>query len=158
MRLGSDQIVACPSCGGLAKYKTLLSGNDIGARVWTDGRQHLPMFPRPPRVVKCRHCRNIYWLSDARHIGQVEPSGEQLLAAPQEWRSAENVQEPDERDYYQAIRANLALNPDEERSLRILAWWRATMRSEMPALFRLQHREMLRSGRKIFERLSVLPD
>src|SRR5678815_5781149 len=116
MRLGSDQIVACPSCGGLAKYKTLLSGNDIGARVWTDGRQHLPMFPRPPRVVKCRHCRNIYWLSDARHIGQVESSGEQLLAAPQEWRSAENVQEPDERDYYEAIRANLALNPDEERT------------------------------------------
>jgi hypothetical protein len=51
--------------------------------------------------------------------------GGAVAGSPQEWRSAENVQEPDERDYYEAIRANLALNPDEERSLRILAWWRS---------------------------------
>ena len=39
---GPDQIVACPKCNGLAKYRTLLSGNTFGARVWTDGKQDAP--------------------------------------------------------------------------------------------------------------------
>jgi hypothetical protein len=33
-----DQIVACRNCPGLEKYGTLVSGNTLGARVWTDGR------------------------------------------------------------------------------------------------------------------------
>jgi len=29
---GSDKIIACPNCKGLALHKTYLSGNTIGAR------------------------------------------------------------------------------------------------------------------------------
>lgn len=36
MMPGPDQIVACPRCGALAKYTTFLSGNTIGALLWTD--------------------------------------------------------------------------------------------------------------------------
>jgi hypothetical protein len=125
MKPGPDRIVACPSCEGLAKYRTLLSGNTFGARVWTDGRQRAPMLPQPPKVVRCSHCSSLYWLSEARNVGQVEPTRGALLAASPEWRSAVYVQEPEELDYYQGIRANLARNPDQERTLRILAWWRS---------------------------------
>jgi hypothetical protein len=83
------------------------------------------MLPHTPKVVRCSHCSSVYWLSEARNVGYVEPSTQGLLAAPLEWRSAEYVQEPEERAYYQAIRANLARNPDQERTLRILAWRRS---------------------------------
>ena len=45
---GPYQIIACPQCKGLAKYMTLMSGNTIGARVWTDGKRS----PRCCRVLQ----------------------------------------------------------------------------------------------------------
>lgn len=122
---GPNQIVACPSCGALAKYGTLASGNTFGARIWTDGRRHYPMLPRAPAVVKCRHCNIVHWLSEARKVGRVELWGKELQAVPSAWRSAENVQEPDEFQYYEALRAGLARTREQERNLRIFAWWRA---------------------------------
>src|SRR5262245_33227662 len=100
MRLGPDQIVACPSCEGLAKYLTLESGNTFGSRVWTDGRQHSPMLPQPPAVVRCRHCNSVHWLSEARKVGEVALSGNESQAVPSQWRDAEYVQEPEELEYY----------------------------------------------------------
>jgi hypothetical protein len=37
---GPDQIVACPNGQGLEKYRTLVSGNTFGARVWTGGSRN----------------------------------------------------------------------------------------------------------------------
>ena len=71
MKLGPNQIVACPHCGALAHYRTLVSGNTIGAVVWTDGRQCAVMMKTPPAVVKCHACATCYWLADAREIGTV---------------------------------------------------------------------------------------
>lgn len=39
-------------------------------------------------------------------------------------RQREYVQEPEELEYYEAIRAGLARTPEQERNLRIFAWWR----------------------------------
>src|SRR6516225_8217222 len=125
MKPGPDQIVACPSCEGLAKYRTLASGNTFGARVWTDGRHHYPMLPRPPAVIKCSYCSSVHWLSEARRVGEVEFWGKESPAAPLEWRRAEPVQEPEELGYYEAIRAGLARTRAQERNIRILAWWRS---------------------------------
>ena len=69
---GPDQMIACPKCKGVARYMTLMSGNTFGARVWTDGKQVAPMLPNPPAVVKCRHCEECYWLSEAEEIGSVD--------------------------------------------------------------------------------------
>ena len=122
---GPDRIVACPKCKGLAKYMTLASGNTFGARVWTDGKEVAPMLPRPPAVVKCRHCEACYWLSEAEEIGAVDRwSGENQRVDPA-WTAAERVQEPTEEEYYRAVASGLATNPEQERWLRILAWWRS---------------------------------
>lgn len=128
---GPDQIVACPLCHTLAKYATLLSGNTFGARVWTDGKQEAPMLPRPPAVVKCASCGGCYWLADAEKIGELDAWGEEPLAAddpmapPEGWYAAEYVAEPSEAEYYAAIRSGLAQDPQQERALRIFAWWRS---------------------------------
>src|SRR5262245_39857507 len=106
MMPGPDRIVACPHCNGLAKHLTLLSGNTIGARTWTDGKQLAPMLPRPPAVVKCRHCAECYWLSEAREVGSLDRwRGGTVDPA---WEAAELVAEPTEEGYYQAIEKGLA--------------------------------------------------
>jgi hypothetical protein len=121
---GPDQIVACPNCEALAKYMTLISGNNFGVRVWTDGKQVAPSLPRPPAVVKCHHCAECYWLADARKVGTVEPWGEEGRHVDPAWTTAPVVQEPGETEYYHALQKGLAADSQQERTLRVLAWWR----------------------------------
>jgi hypothetical protein len=124
MILGPDQIVACPFCAGLAKYMTLISGNTFGSQVWTDGKQIAPMLPAPPAVVKCRHRMEYYWLRDAKEVGTGKGWGDEEETVDPRWDDAEYVEEPTEDGYYAAIERNLARGREQERSLRILAWWR----------------------------------
>ena len=121
---GPDQIIACPKCKGLARYMTLASGNTLDARVWTDGKMIAPMLPLPPSVVKCHHCAELYWRTEAEHIGTVDrcrAAGEQVNPA---WADAPKPEEPTEAEYYQALSKGLAKNAKQERVLRILAWRR----------------------------------
>jgi hypothetical protein len=124
MEPGPDQIVACPHCKGLAKYMTLLSGNSLGARIWTDGKQVAPMSPRPPAVVKCRHCAEYYWLAEAEEIGTVAGWGRKGQPVNPAWAAAQEVEEPTEEEYYQALAKGLATGTRQETNLRVLAWWR----------------------------------
>lgn len=128
MTPGPDQIVACPHCSGLAKYKTLLSGNNFGARIWTDGKQIAPMLLEPPSVVKCRSCATFFWLADAKDVGTI-PSGGSVDPA---WLVAEEVREPTEEEFYQAIDNGLAADSVQEKELRILAWQRRNDASRHP--------------------------
>jgi hypothetical protein len=124
MMPGPDQIIACPKCKGLARYMTLKSGNTLDARVWTDSKMIAPMFPRPPAVVKCHRCAELYWRADAENIGIVDRwrgAGEHVNPA---WADAPKVEEPTEEEYYQALSKGLAKNAKQERVLRIVAWWR----------------------------------
>ncbi|MCC2669073.1 MAG: hypothetical protein K0Q72_1544 [Armatimonadetes bacterium] len=128
---GPDKVIACPLCQGLAKYGTLLSGNTFGQRFWTDGKREVPMLPRPPAVVACRHCGGNYWLQDAEEIGDIDLGDMQWeedpladIAVPAEWRSVEYVEEPSVAGYYAAIRDGFAKDSRQERALRIFAWWR----------------------------------
>jgi hypothetical protein len=122
---GPDQIIACPQCKGLAKYMTLMSGNTMGAQVWTDGKRVAPMLPRPPAVVKCRHCGECYWLADAKKAGTVDPWRGEAQQVNPSWATTEEVQEPTEEEYYVAIEKGLPKDSKEERRLRVLAWWRS---------------------------------
>jgi hypothetical protein len=82
------------------------------------------MLPQPPAVAKCRHGSHCFLLGDAEEIGQVSQSDAGSVASPAEWRSADYVQEPTEDEYYEALRSGLATDRQQERNLRIWAWWR----------------------------------
>ena len=124
MRPGPDEILACPHCKGLEKHRTLMSGNTFGASVWTDGKQIAPMLPLPPAVVRCSHCAAFYWLSDAEKVGAVDLWREERRQGDPAWTAAPYVQEPVEEQYYEALESGLAVDLDQQRALRILAWWR----------------------------------
>jgi hypothetical protein len=125
MMPGPDQIIACPHCSGLARYSTWLSGTSFGTIVWSDGKQeHLGMMPPfPPAVVRCRHCAKCFWLAESEEIGIVKAGdmeGQQVNPA---WSTAQEIEEPAEEEYYQALESNLAKDHQQERNLRMLAWW-----------------------------------
>jgi len=124
MIIGPSQIIACPKCQGLASYLTLLSGNNIGAWVWTDGKVIAPMLPRPPAVVSCVHCGECYWRADAELIGTIDWNDCDRQQIDLARTPTKAVVEPTEEEYYQAIEKGLATDLKQERSLRMLAWWR----------------------------------
>ena len=121
---GPDQIIACPHCKQLARYKTLRSGNTLGAVVWTDGKEVAPRLPCPPAVVECPHCGECYWVAEAEQVGTVDPCSTEGRQLDPAWAAAQEAQEPAEEGYYLALERRLAKDPQQERNLRILAWWR----------------------------------
>ena len=107
----------CPSCDGLIIERTLLSGNTIGARYWTDGKMDAPMFPQTPALVRCAHCNAQLWLPEASEHGFANP--------PKMFENVAGAAEPiapSENDYLEAIETGLA--PDKEREIycRLHAW------------------------------------
>jgi hypothetical protein len=123
---GPDQIITCPHCGGLAKYRTWLSGTSFGEIAWSDGkREYLGMMPPSlPAVGRCRHCPQCFWLAEARKVGTIPfRSGEDRQSDPT-WAAAQEVEEPSEEEYYLALQGGLAKGLQQEKTLRILAWWR----------------------------------
>ena len=56
MQPGYARIVYCPYCGEKKELLSLMSGNTIGARYWSDLRMRAPMLPEVSPVQKCHHC------------------------------------------------------------------------------------------------------
>ncbi|MFP2909603.1 ribosomal protein L7/L12 [Pyxidicoccus sp. 3LFB2] len=52
-----------------------------------------------------------------------EPPQEPRSTVPEEWASAPYVEEPDEVGFLEALAQEVAQGPDEERELRLRAWW-----------------------------------
>ncbi len=121
---GPDQIIACPHCEALQRRRTLLSGNTFGSRAWTDGARRSPMLPATSPVAKCQHCSGYYWTREAKVHGEIPVWGNEGEEIKPEWASAPYLAEPKEKDYYAALQTGLARSLEEEKALRILAWWR----------------------------------
>jgi hypothetical protein len=103
-----------------------MSGNTLGARTWTDGKRDAPMMPEPPTVAVCGTCGEPYWLAEAEELGHIgsgwgEDDDE---GGDPAWASAPRVQEPSEAGYYAALASGLAKDPEQEKTLRILAMWK----------------------------------
>ncbi|MEZ4410043.1 MAG: hypothetical protein R3A52_26745 [Polyangiales bacterium] len=81
-------------------------------------------MPRPPSFVKCSHCAQCYWLSDAEEVGSVDVWDRGPDSKHPEWSAARYVEEPTEDEYYQHLASASPVDPERERDLRILAWWR----------------------------------
>lgn len=68
---GPTLIKKCNRCDGLMKQRTIASGNNFGARYWTDGKVDTPMLPDTPMVVVCPHCGKVDWLKNFVEVGEI---------------------------------------------------------------------------------------
>ncbi|ADQ14489.1 DUF2225 domain-containing protein [Halanaerobium hydrogeniformans] len=71
MQPGPVEIIQCPYCDNKFKKSTLMSGNTIGAKFWTDGKREAPMLPDSVVVSFCEKCSEYFWVEDAKKIDQV---------------------------------------------------------------------------------------
>lgn len=148
---GPDLIKKCPNCGKLAKQSTVASGNNFGAKYWTDGWFFAPMLPQTPQLVDCPHCKNTGWQSDFDEVDR-SPAGAQVIFLMQDaledgiplGKSAKEKLE--KREQYKQLPhleetsaegierflASTDLQPNQEITARILLWrkWNDTRRSE----------------------------
>lgn len=102
------------------RVPTLLSGNTLGARWWTDGRMIAPMLPSLPAITRCHGCGRYFWISEAKGIGYIHYG---LEEPPPEWKAARRARELSEQEYLEAIQSGLARTRKQELYLRIWAWW-----------------------------------
>jgi hypothetical protein len=122
MTPGPLQIIACPQCNALASHTTLLSGNTLGATYWTDGKMIAPMLPDTPAVTQCQNCQKYYWVEDAEEVGEWNCfEGEPPNPA---WGDVPEIEELSEPEYFQALEQGIAEDEEQEKLLRLFAWWR----------------------------------
>lgn len=112
---GPNLVYKCPKCGSLLQNSSLMSGNNAGAKLYSDGKQDAPMLPSFPDLTKCKKCDSIFWLSDLKVIEERS-----WLARGKEWE--EDVPFAEFLNVNDLFRA-LNEYKNKEFSIRIMIWW-----------------------------------
>jgi hypothetical protein len=112
---GPDMIIQCPNSDRVVKKATLMSGNTLGGRVWSDGYVVYPMLPRSPEITRCGDDGPFFWVSDAKELGEIDDSN-----VPDEWKQAKYIRFLTEAEYLEAI--EMGRTQEEKLYLRLLAW------------------------------------
>jgi hypothetical protein len=104
----------CTHCRAHVVQEDTLSGNTIGAKIYTDGKREAKMLPDHPALVKCPVCGGLFWVEEAVKVdmGFDAAEGKLPVIAP----SAKEVQ---------GFLAGSTLAKDKEFYLRLRLWWKA---------------------------------
>jgi len=102
----------CPHCKAHVVEEDTLSGNTIGAKVYTDGKREAKMLPDHPALVKCPACSRLFWVEEAEKVdsGFEAAEGKQKVLAPSEKEMLNFM-------------AGQTLPEDKEIYLRMRCWW-----------------------------------
>jgi len=104
----------CPHCKTHLAQEETVSGNTIGAKLYTDGKREAKMLPDHPWLVRCPHCSNLFWVDEAVQVGSgFEAASGEI-----------NVLAPSEKEILNFLEG-LTLPKDKEIYLRMHAWWSA---------------------------------
>lgn len=110
-------LLECPGCKQGLREFSIRSGNTIGAKWWTDGKMDAPMMPLRHALGKCPHCRELFWIADAKKLTELGNSEDK-------WAKAERLLDPVEEDYLAAAMAK-GVPREREIQARKRAWWLA---------------------------------
>jgi hypothetical protein len=104
----------CPHCQAHVVEEQTISGNTIGAVLFTDGKKHAPMFPDHPLLASCPVCRGLFWVEEAVEADYGFEAAE----------GKKKIQAPSENDLLDYL-AGQVLPIKQEKYLRFRAWWAA---------------------------------
>ena len=54
MKFGPHYIYQCPNCNNLISRLSLMSGNTLGMKVYSDLKRDIPMLKEFPNLTKCK--------------------------------------------------------------------------------------------------------
>jgi len=132
MLYGPNYIYKCPNCSNLIQNRSLMSGNTFDAELYSDLRRIAPMLPEFPNLTECEECRNIFWLSKTKRIGEYSWGDDPNPL----WENADLAEFLSIHNYFKALKASLAQNLNEELFIRKRIWW--------------SYNDRLRKGGKLF--------
>lgn len=108
---GPILIIPCPKCGSLGKKRTLISGNTLGAKLWSDGKCIAPMLPEYPSFVKCKKCGTFFFIKDNEPQSKFTWSDR----GKDKWPDIDFFEFPTFNEYFEALG-----KVDDEKYLRLL--------------------------------------
>jgi len=107
-------IIKCPSCGKRQQRQSLISGNTINARHFSDGKFIARMYPQYPYFVKCPACKVFFKITDKEVVD------EESLGFASDYNLVNFL---NENEYCSAITNGLYNGVDDDiLSLRIELW------------------------------------
>lgn len=125
---GPDSIYKCPHCENLLKRGSLMSGNTLNSKLYSDGKRVAPMLPDFPNLTKCEKCNNIFWLSNLEEIGGYSKWHDSRIDErfktedmKSKWEMADEVAFLGVEDLCRAL--TVAKDAKEEKAIRIWIWW-----------------------------------
>ncbi len=104
----------CPRCKAHVVEEATVSGNTIGAVVYTDGKREARMLPDHPWLAKCPLCGGLFWVDEAVEVDGGFDAAEGKFP----------VMKPTEPELLAFVNAE-ALPREKERYVRHRAWWAA---------------------------------
>lgn len=152
---GPTIIRECPHCKKPLQQITIGSGNNFGAKWWTDGRMVAHGMPIWPGLGKCPLCGTAFWIKDAKILGEI--GWTTVNTSPDDkarWSKAPAVADPGEADLLAAASAP-GVTKEREREARRWAWWKANDAVRQKAVRTITWND---AQRKNLERLSTLVD
>ena len=111
MILAGDLYFKCPVCATCVSKPSLMSGNTIRARLYSDGKEDAPFLPEFPAITKCPNCQHIYWLNANT---KCEKQDSDLIASAEFLKAF---------DLQRAIDEGLVSNREDEIYLRQRILW-----------------------------------
>jgi hypothetical protein len=121
MTPGPTLIYSCSTCEKNIAYHTINSGNNIGARYWTDGKRDAPMLPEEPWLIKCPHCDALIWVDELTQVGEIDHWYSEGSDAD-EFADVQSAITPSLMDYAYFNMAAIS-DPQKERYVRLQTWW-----------------------------------
>lgn len=121
MRQGPTIVRECSACGKFIAQRTIMSGNTLGARFWTDGKRDAPMLPEQPKLVKCQHCVTFIWLDEQNEVGEIQ-QGDSTTRDADRFADARQPLTPTLKDYATFLEGGVS-DKEKERYARLRAWW-----------------------------------
>lgn len=106
------------------KQRTIASGNNFGARYWTDGKVDASMLPLTPSAVRCPHCHALLWVSSLKEVGEIPGPRGFGVPRPEYDNSFDAlpfIEKLEADDYLMAIRKG-EFSKDQEAYLRTMYW------------------------------------
>jgi hypothetical protein len=126
------EIADCPTCGNVIVKEDMLSGNDFGAKYFSDGKKVAPMSPEFPLISKCDNCLTYFWLNKLKYTFKVD--WEEFHES--QWADCKVADLLSLDDYLAILETDLITSIEEELTVRRLIW--------------LAYNDRIRNGEAIF--------
>lgn len=115
---GPTYILKIPRSGTLVKIATISSGNNLGARYWTDGKQEAPMLPDKPWLRRHPETGEVFWTDECEEIAVEIPWGD-----VKNYPDVIFAEEPTLDDYRRALDSGFVSTPKQKQYVLMRYWW-----------------------------------